>query len=325
MRTRFTTLFICLLLTSAHLSTPVHASDATPTSSGQLLAVQWDGRIHISNPDGSADRLLTPEWTAGGDQYHPDWSPDGTHIAFSADAADGTRDIWLADVSTGESTMAFDCTDPCVWTDDPAFSPDGSSLAFELVSPNPEGLSDSQLMVLDLTDGRASKIWSVSQPDHTIYVPRWSPDGEQIVFELDQFVDGAIDATEVVGSSIVVLDIASGEITSLTAMDAFATYPDWSSIGDLITFTQAGTNGVDGPYELFTIAPDGTDLTNITALGPDGFQAIQPTFTPDGASIIFVKDEMWSNPVVATISLTAGTIVQTATSPVSGTHPRLSR
>ena len=325
MRIRCFAVFALVCLFFPLAGTTAHASTATPSAAGgQLLAMQWDGRIHVSNPDGSDDRLLTPDW-AGGDQYQPDWSPDSTQIAFSADADDGTRDIWLADVSSGVTTIAFDCAAPCVWADDPAFSPDGGSLAFERTLPNANGLSDSQLVILDLATGADTLAWAVTHPEETIYVPRWSPDGTHIVLELDRFVDGSIDATEITGSAIVVIDLASKVATPLTEMTAYATNPDWSPNGDLIVFAQSGTNGADGPYELFTIAPDGSDLTTITAFGPDGFQAIQPSFTPDGARIIFVKDEMWSNPVVATIALESGATVETAAPPVSGTHPRLSR
>lgn len=323
-------LVLVLWMLGLHAGTLVEAADTTPPDpSGQRLALQRGGRISVGPPDGKEMALLTPGW-AGGTQYHPDWSPDATRVAFSADDQDQTRDIWIADALSGKSTRIYDCAAPCVWSDDPAWSPDGASLAFERVLPNAAGLSDSQLIVLDLTTGEDVLVWSVTHPNETIYVPRWSPDATRMVIELDRFIDASIDATEVVGSSIAVINLNTGSATPLTTIEDFATYPDWSASGDSIVFARSGSAGTTGPYEIYTIAPDGTGLTQLTSLGPDGFQGIQPSFTPDGSSVIFVKDQMWNgNAVVATIALSPGAGVEitrnpTNQEPISGTHPRLS-
>jgi Tol biopolymer transport system component len=49
-------------------------------------------RIRLVRPDGTDDHAVVPDIEAG-DQFHPDWSPDGLRLAFAADDADGTRDV----------------------------------------------------------------------------------------------------------------------------------------------------------------------------------------------------------------------------------------
>ena len=77
--------------------------------------------------------------SANGWQAHPDWSPDGQRIAFAADDARQTgesvvtRDLWVSDANGHNAERVLDCELPCVVADYPAWSPDGQSLALDMV------------------------------------------------------------------------------------------------------------------------------------------------------------------------------------------------
>ena len=112
------------------------ASDPAYAPDGSQLAWDDDAGVHVSNPDGTNDTVVTPD---GG--FDPSWSPDGTRIAFSrGDAihvinADGSGDRRLTSPSTRNS--------------DPAWSPDGTKIVWsqrgELWIMNADGSEQSRL------------------------------------------------------------------------------------------------------------------------------------------------------------------------------------
>ena len=89
-------------------------------------------------PDGTGDHWLTLEvpLPSEGWQVHPDWSPDGTRLAFAADDAnepagvETTRDLWISNADGTEAERVLDCESACISTEHPAWSPDGRTLAF---------------------------------------------------------------------------------------------------------------------------------------------------------------------------------------------------
>jgi Tol biopolymer transport system component len=86
---------------------------------------QRDGNseIYVMNADGTDQRRLTH---AAGDDYSPDWSPDGRKIAFVSER-DGNDEIYGMNADGSEqrrltSSRAHDYP--------PAWSPDGRKIAF---------------------------------------------------------------------------------------------------------------------------------------------------------------------------------------------------
>ena len=115
-------------------------------------------------------------------------------------------------------------------------------------------------------------------------MPDWSPDGLRVAFI----------ATADVVSDIWVMDADGGNRTRLTTEGFVDRAPDWSPDGSLIAFERAWG-------EIWTIKPDGTDLTFIrVGRGPD--------WSPDGTQILFYSDEVYvmdadgSNAVALTVS-----------------------
>jgi hypothetical protein len=147
-------------------------------------------------------------------------------------------------------------------------------------------------------------------------------------------VDGPLPASTM---TIAVVDLRDGpEATPFTipGTDPFADYPDWSPTDDLIVFTTYDLsfyNQTDEPSNLYTVRPDGTELTQITFFGPGEDRATQPRWTPDGSRIIFAWASAGTGPngdypaQVGFVDADGGNLTQglPGPDPVYVTHPRL--
>ncbi len=66
--------------------------------------------------------------------------------------------------------------------------------------------------------------------------------------------------------------------------------PDWSPTGSLIVFgTRPLLDFGDGESELYTMRPDGSEITQLTNNGARGPRATQPRWTPDGEDILYTR------------------------------------
>lgn len=113
---------------------------------------------------------------------------------------------------------------------------------------------------------------------------RWSPDGQEVVFErwLSQS-DG----------EIIVRDILSGVETNVSQHPALDRCPDWSPSGRQIVFV----SGREGGDRLYVVERDGSGLT------PLGVAGTCPVWSPDGQWIAFsyhYLHDLWS-PTLAII------------------------
>jgi TolB protein len=104
------------------------------------------------------------------------------------------------------------------------------------------------------------------------YYPSWSPDGSKIVFSRTGRSYWSTD------DDIAIVDVDRGE----TSVEIIFTYGDgqcaaWSPDGQRIAFTGAGA------WEIFTITPDGSGLTQVTNFGR--YPVEGPDWSPDGSKI----------------------------------------
>ena len=304
----------------AAASTPLAAAPtatvtATPVASPAPVAIKdgepWivysqGGQTDSAGVEGTGILMVRPDGPEPHEflnirAEHPDWSPDGKRIAIVAEPAADISEIWTVNADGTDAKKLIACVEaPCVGFAGPAWSPDGKQLAFmRYLQPATKGYEDDQIAieVLDLATGSTrvvAKSPVVVDSKYVEYVlPRWSPDGKQIVFAVATYPTPPTDEN-ILASSIAVVRADGSEVDApriLTDPALFGAYPDWSPDGQRIVFNTypiGSFQDTTKAQNLYTIRPDGTGLTQVTHFGENDTRAAEPTWTPDGKRIIFM-------------------------------------
>jgi Tol biopolymer transport system component len=276
---------------AAVVSTPVETSTLSPSvEPGEAwIAYQWladgdeDG-ILLARPDGTGLHQLVPDLP--GRQWHPDWSPDGTQLAFIQVNPDDTRELWIVQADGSDPRRLYSCQPPCNNTVLPDWSPADPAAIFVGRDGNlpPDGPPRTfMLSRVDVATGAVTDI-VVREDGYAAEQWRISPDGTRAAFTRgDLATDGP--------SAVFVVDLASGEERRLTAFD-WSDNPDWLPDGRIV-FSTPGlgrfNEGDAGPANLFAINPDGSGLEQLTGFTDVNTGATQPRVMPDGSGITFTR------------------------------------
>lgn len=246
--------------------------DPTPGTLNAICLVKLDGTGRHALP-------LPPK----GEATHPDWSPDGQNLAFVM-----SGEIWVAGVDGVDARSIAVCGgDPCMSLDYPAWSPDGTQIAFTrydgpALAAGPP--STSAIELVQVASGTRTVVTETKRLQ-LVDQPRWARDGRRVVLQVERFAD---DGTET-GAAIAVVASSGGSPMPITDFTLFATYPDWNRKTDLIVFTAHDVDPSGAPVGLYTVRSDGSKLTPLDYKGSDAVRSVQPTWTPDGAHVLFVQ------------------------------------
>jgi hypothetical protein len=288
----------------------VPTTAAATTTAGVADGQAWiahvrdtgDGfRVHLVRPDGTGLHPLGG-LPADSGSNHPEWSPDGGRLLVVATGR--TTDIWMVDADGSNGRAVVECDTPCVWADEPSWSADGRRIAFQRLVDTGAGIL-STVEVLDL-DSSTIDVVAVAPPRTMYAAPDWSPDNASLVVEVVELADlsSADIAVESTGSALGIIELATpdAEVRMITALDRFASNPDWSPVGDLIVFAERAETSSDAT-DLFTIAPDGTGRSALTDHAAGTGSATFATFEPSGRRVVYSLTGSSGRDVVMTVSI----------------------
>jgi len=186
----FVTLF--LIMTTIACGTTSTGEEDLPAIPGKIaFSAKDDGgtfQIFTMNADGSNVRQLTDDEFSSSD---PAWSPDGQQIAFATarEAPVGSNTLWVmdADGSNQRPLVFHPETGRPMFGNHPAWSPDGTKLAFDQCIDCEAFGRNHEISVADLQTGVIDTL--VKHPAKDDF-PVWSPEGQRIAFTTNRdFVD----------------------------------------------------------------------------------------------------------------------------------------
>jgi Tol biopolymer transport system component len=169
----------------------VSIHDAAPVTTGNQIienhGLSPDGEwiVYDGTRRGNADIYKLP--LAGGDPqmvvdvpddaFAPNWSPDGTEIAFYGNARGGTAHVWVVSADGGHPKQLTNFLG--TFSQIPAWSPDGLRIAFMSQGPDATGNYEIWQLSRDSLGG----MWSapVQLTDFGCGWPDWAPDGASLV------------------------------------------------------------------------------------------------------------------------------------------------
>ncbi len=271
-----------------------------------LVYAWYPESLFLVRPDGSDRHRL--DLGIPGEPFAPSWSADGERLAFAMrDETTPNGSIWASDADGSGAEPLYDgdgdCNFGAFW---PQWSPDGSQLAM-VCYHGTEAEAYTSVSLLDPVTSERTDLVDLLYPMTIDNPPSWSPDASALTFEIitwdptDQFVQESVVAT---------IPTAGGEIARLTDPTLFAGHPDWSPDGSLITFNTYDTGNMHGiaePSNVYTIAPDGSGLRQVSTASKDGFMRLgQPFWSADGSRIWVSIARDWEKDSTGQFSNTLG-------------------
>jgi Tol biopolymer transport system component len=223
---------------------------------------QRDDEIYVMRSDGSERRRLTKDNVHDG---APAWSPDGQRIAFGhtpglgTDDADGVIAVMNADGSARAEITRHPETPQPIFDSTPAWSPDGSLIAFTRATFTPDGAPHAAIYTIDPA-GDGERLLIDDGGD-----PAWSPDGSMIAFTSVRDRNGETCFHDCSPSGEIYVARADGtEVRRLTTSQADDQSPTWAPDGRRIAFVSDRSNREDHENEIYIMAVDGSGLRRLT-------------------------------------------------------------
>lgn len=209
----------------------------------------------------------------------------GHPIAYVSSGLGNADDIFVlsADAQRDVNVTRFASYDS--W---PAWSPDGSQMAFESNRDDP---MFTEIYVVQVDSGYLTRL--TADTGFADAQPAWSPLGNRIAFVSDR--DSA-------GFDIYLMNTAGGSVKRLTTDSANSAQPTWSPDGSKLAFATDRDAPAGEIYVMDTSGGNLVNLTNNTA------SDLTPAWSPSGTEIAFMSDRDSSAFGVFVMSSTGGNV-----------------
>ncbi len=281
--------------TATPIPEPSSTPTQTPTPTATTIVIGGGGRIAFisdredgrtlqiwtMNADGSDPRQLT---YGPGNKGQPRWSTDGTKILYTAPGGSDTYgndlglDLYV--INTDRSGEPINLTESIGDDFDPAWSPDGSQIAFTSTRVN----SLKQVFVTSVECRPAPANCSIIEAPLNItagyaveYAPAWSPNGQTLA---------VIASINQAPGRIFLRPAEGGEPSWFDLQDKIigADHLSWSSNGQFIAFTWLVKYGKQEIYIAYAQTPGLDPIALTSSLGNK-----EPTFSPNDQWIVFTS------------------------------------
>jgi len=280
--------------------------------------------------DGTDQQLVQ---LPGAHYGQPDWSPDGSMLAFDTDLWGNyvtTRALAIAVAARDGSGFRQLTVDPTPspnilthWSFDcPDWSPDGSRVSFVANQTVNQLGGASQLMTIaaDGTDPRVVLDMAAADLDPFFGAvipitrprscPRWSPNGTQLAFMAKRQYHDVPDPTAYMNAVYVIGADGSG-LTRLWGGAEVSSLVDWSPDGTRLLFSTYALEGSNYVPQIWSMASDGSDARylapflngNYMRLSPDGSRLYQSRESEiPGNTYDFVTTDLSGGDVVTVVA-----------------------
>jgi TolB protein len=269
--------------------------------------------IYTINADGTDLTNLTND---PADDHSPDWSPDGTRIAFVS-YQDGIYNIYMMHADGSNLVQVTHDGESSSWS----WSPDGDTIAFA----SKQG-GESNIYTMQADSGTVTRITHDGGGS-----PLWSPDGHYISYMTSNKNVRFVMLVEPLDSSTTTLMTTTKQVQQRL----------WASDGSMLAITteymttivrrDASLVGVIGNFVMQEWFPDGAHLLGKSSDGlaivtPDGherevlgIQASDVALSPDGTRIAVRLHRLGTDPLF--IVQADGSNLQQLTSDLGGSYP----
>ena len=269
--------FLAAAVTVGASLLPKKLPPPTGLAANGSIAYASAGDIYLAQPDGTGSHAIT---TGPASDFAPQWSPDGTRLAFwSALTPKGpTQLVVVAADGTGAMTVA-ESPDMAVAIFN-SWSPDGSEIAYSAhipglgkdpcpVSGDSGGMCGFRIFAAS-SDGTGHR--QLGDPVLDARNPAYSPDGSTIAFGGGDAGSGGLYLMDADGSN-------ARQVGNIAGGGWGFVHQSWSPDG-----TQVVTQDGNGYPEIWVVKADGSGAANISN---DPSDELIPSYSPDGTAISY--------------------------------------